>query len=144
MPIASHLARLLRPWRALQSAPGRRTVAIMRDREQLASLSLELADTTFRRARGLMGRASLEGIDGMLFVYPWPRITRIWMANTHMPLDALFVDRSGIIVKIAADLQPLSKQWVSSEKPVKWVLEIASGQAAALGLLVGDRLALDH
>lgn len=121
------------------------SVRIVRDGEQcLASLSLELANTIPRRARGLMGRAALEGRDGMLFVYPWPRIVRIWMAGTHIPLDAMFVDRSGLIVKVVADLQPHCKKWVFSEKPVKWVLELAAGRAAKLGVAVGDRVELDH
>lgn len=120
-------------------------VRIVRGGERcLASLNLELAKTIPRRAKGLMGRTALEGTDGMLFVYPWPRTVRIWMAGTPMSLDAVFVDRAGKIIKIAADLQPYCKKWVSSEKPVKWVLEITAGRAAKLGMVVGDRIEIDH
>lgn len=112
------------------------------DGSSIAALRLEIADTVRRRARGLMGRAELEA-DGMLFVYPWPRTARIWMAGTLIPLDAVFVDRTHTIVSIAADLQPHSRKWVSSGRPVKWVLEIRAGRAAALGLKPGDRVEFD-
>lgn len=144
MPTISRLASLLAPLRLFQFSPRQRAVEIMRDHQALASLSLEVADTPYRRARGLMGHATLEGTDGMLFVYPWPRTVRIWMAGTSIPLDVVFVDRSGMIVKVAAGLQPHCKKWVSSDKPVKWVLEIAAGRAAALGVKPGDRIEPGH
>lgn len=141
-PAASLLARLLAPLRLFRGA-GRRRVTIWRDRQALATLSPEVADTIFRRAKGLMGRPAL-GADGMLFVYPWPRTVRIWMAGTLIPLDAVFVDRTNAIVKIAADLQAGSRKWVSSDRPVKWVLEIPAGQAFKLGLKIGDRIEFGH
>lgn len=144
MPTISSLASLLAPLRLFRSGSRLRTIEIMRDHRAVASFALEVADTPFRRARGLMGRAALEGADGMLFVYPWSRTARIWMAGTLVPLDAVFIDRSGMIVKVATDLQPHCKKWVSSGRPVKWVLEIAGGRAAALGVAVGDRVELDH
>lgn len=136
----SHLTGLLASLRLFLAGTRQRHVEIVRDHQTVASFTLEIANTPFRRARGLMGRAALEGADGMLFVYPWSRTVRIWMAGTHIPLDVLFIDRSGSIVKVATNLQPLSKKWVSSDKPVKWVIEIAAGRAAALGLAVGDRV----
>lgn len=123
--------------------PGRRhrVARILRDGQHtLSSLELELADSMPRRAKGLMGRSGLDGGDGMLFLYPWPRTVRIWMANTLIPLDVMFVDRSGRIVKIAPELQPHSRKWVSSDQAVKWVLEIAGGRAAVLGIQTGDRV----
>lgn len=104
------------------------------------SLVLERADNIFRRARGLMGRVSWDGTDGMLFVYPWPRVTGIWMAGTHLALDAVFVDGGGHIVKIVHDLVPESKQAVYSGARVKWLLEIPAGASDKLGLNVGDRI----
>ena len=143
MHTTSRLASFLAPLRLFLSGSRQRTVEIIRDHRAVASLSLELADTLFRRAKGLMGRAALEGTDGMLFVYPWSRTVRIWMAGTLYPLDVVFIDRAGTIVKVATDLQPLSKKWVSSDKPVKWVIEIAAGRAAALGLTVGDQVQIE-
>ncbi|GEM_PF-5983955 len=139
---ASRLAALLAPLRRYLAGPGRCRAQVLREGRDLASFALELADSPLRRARGLMGRAALEG-DGMLFVYPWPRTARIWMAGTHIPLDVLFVDRAGSIVKIAPELAPLDRKAVSSGQPVKWVIEIAAGRAAALGLAVGDRVRIE-
>ncbi len=85
-----------------------------------------------------MGRTAIARDGGMLFIYPWPRIVRIWMVGTALPLDAIFVDRSGSIVKIAHQMEPFSKRWVSSGVRVLWVLEIAAGEARRLDLSAGD------
>lgn len=135
-------ARLL-PWRPFQTGPRLCRIVISRGLQPLASFTVEVADGLFSRAKGLMGRPALEGSDGMLFVYPWPRTARIWMARTLIPLDAVFVDRAGAVVKIAANLQPHAKTPVSSDGPVKWVLEIAAGSAASHGLAIGDRLEIE-
>ena len=103
-------------------------------------LDLEIADKAWRRALGMMGKTQLRENDGMLLLYPRPRIVRLWMANTPLALDAIFVDEAGRILKIAHRLQPNSRRWVSSEKPAKWVLEIAGGQAMHLGIATGDRV----
>ncbi len=110
----------------------------------IASFRLEIANSIHRRAKGLMGRTSLDGVDGMLFVYPWSRTVHIWMAGTPIPLDALFVGRSGVIVEIAKDMQPHSKKWVSSGQSVKSVLEIAGGRTGDLGIAIGDRVEIIH
>jgi uncharacterized membrane protein (UPF0127 family) len=104
------------------------------------TLQLELADKSWRRALGLMGKTQILDNDGMLFVYPRPRLVRLWMANTALTLDAIFVDGDGCILKIAHRLQPYSRRWVSSEKPAKWVLEIAGGQSMQLGIAAGDQV----
>lgn len=103
-------------------------------------LQLEMADKSWRRALGMMGKTQIRDNDGMLFVYPRPRLVRFWMANTALALDAIFVDGNGSILKIAHQLQPYSRRWVSSEKPAKWVLEIAGGQAMQLGIATGDQV----
>lgn len=121
-----------------------RLVRIVRHgRDCLATLHLEVADSIHRRAKGLMGRTSLVGADGMLFIYPWPRTVRIWMASTLIPLDALFVDRSGTIIKIAKSMSPRSRKWISSGQSVKWVLEIEGGRAEVLGIVVGDHMEIE-
>lgn len=120
-------------------------VRVLRNGEEcLASLHLEVANTIRLRAKGLMGRASLDGADGMLFIYPWPRTVRIWMAGTRIPLDALFIDRSGMIIKIARNMQPHTKKWVSSDEAVKWVIEIGGGRAEKLGIVAGDKVEIEQ
>jgi uncharacterized membrane protein (UPF0127 family) len=88
----------------------------------------------------LKGRKSLAADGGMLFVYPWQRVVRIWMADTPIPLDVMFVEPGGKIVKIAAGLAPSSLRWTSSEVAVRWVVEVAAGTAARHGIEVGDRV----
>lgn len=101
---------------------------------------VDVASNPLARARGLMGRTAWEGVEGMLFVYPWPRKTGIWMAGTHLPLDAVFVDRGGRIVGIARDLQPFSKSVQGSTTAVKWLVELPAGRCESMGLSVGDNL----
>lgn len=116
-------------------------VRLQRNTQTLATLNLERADTPWRRARGLMGRTAVEG-DGMLFIYPWPRVARIWMAGTRIPLDVLFIDRAGQVVALAEGLQPHDKHPVSSGRPVKWVIELPAGRVVELGVRTGDVLEL--
>jgi uncharacterized membrane protein (UPF0127 family) len=105
-------------------------------------LDLEVADSLWRRALGMMGRTDINANGGMIFIYPHPRIVRLWMANTPLSLDAIFVDETSRILKIAHRLQPNSRRWVSSDTQVKWVLEIPGGQAIALGISTGDLVSL--
>lgn len=138
----SILTMLFTKW--LNQPPPPAAVEIQRGGEVIAGFELEVANTIFRRSRGLMGRSSLGRSDGMLFIYPWSRIVRIWMAGTPLPLDVVFVDRTGQIVKIEPNMKPFSWKSVSSGCSVKWVMELAGGEAARCGLGVGDfvRIAL--
>jgi len=105
-------------------------------------LNLEVADSLWRRALGMMGQTEIHENDGMIFIYPHPRNVRLWMANTPLSLDAIFVDDTGRILKIAHRLQPYSRCRVSSGRRAKWVLEIAGGEATRLGIAAGDRVRL--
>ena len=114
------------------------SIEIQRGGEVVAGFELEVANTIIKRGRGLMGRSSLGCSDGMLFIYPWSRTARIWMAGTSLPLDVAFVDKEGKIVKIAEKMKPFSRKPVSSGCPVKWVMELAGGECARCGMQVGD------
>ena len=114
------------------------TVEIQRGGEVVAVFELEVANTIIKRSRGLMGRSSLGCLDGMLFIYPWSRTVRIWMAGTPLPLDVAFVDKEGEIVRIAPNMKPFSRKPVSSGCPAKWVMELAGGEGACCGMQVGD------
>jgi len=118
------------------------TAIITRRNEPVATLRVEVARNIWRRARGLMGRQRLAENSGMLFVYPWPRVVRIWMARVPMALDVLFIDRRGRVAQIAAELRPASVQWTCSSTAVSWVLELAAGVAERIGIAVGDRVAV--
>ena len=99
-----------------------------------------IADTTPRRAQGLMFVKSLAPLRGMLFVYPQPRVVSMWMKNTLIPLDMLFVAGDGRIIRIAQRTQPHSLEQITSMGPVVAVIEIAGGEAARLGIATGARV----
>ena len=100
-----------------------------------------LADTPTKRTQGLMHVADLPENEGMLFVFRPPRYVSMWMKNTVISLDILFLNPSGRIVKIHKNAEPLSLASVPSHARVKWVLELNAGVAGKLNLRLGDRLA---
>jgi uncharacterized membrane protein (UPF0127 family) len=98
------------------------------------------ADTPESRAQGLMYVAKLRDDEAMMFVYDSPQIVSMWMKNTYLPLDMLFVDADGCIVSIAERTKPLSLATIASGTPVVLVVEVKGGLAASRGLRVGDRV----
>ena len=100
-----------------------------------------LADTPAKRAQGLMHITDLPENVGMLFVFSRPRQVSMWMKNTVISLDILFLNPSGRIVKIHKNAEPLSLASIPSHARVKWVLELNAGVAGKLNLRLGDRLA---
>ena len=101
---------------------------------------VELAETPEQRARGLMFRRSLAPDAGMLFLFPERERPTMWMANTWLPLDMLFVAADGRIVHVFANAVPRSRLTISSPRPARMVLELAGGTARRLGIAPGDRL----
>ena len=99
-----------------------------------------LADTPAKRAQGLMHVTDLPENAGMLFVFSQPRQVSMWMKNTVISLDILFLNPNGRIVKIQKNAKPLSLASITSRAKVKWVLELNAGVAAKLDLQPGDRL----
>lgn len=98
----------------------------------------EIADTEASRTRGMMYRESMEPNAAMLFDFEVVRPVAIWMANTMIPLDIIFVREDGTIAKIVANAQPYSRRSMPSDFPVLAVLEIAGGRAAETGIAPGD------
>jgi uncharacterized protein len=100
---------------------------------------IELAARPAERERGLMYRQSLAADAGMLFDFGEDRPVSMWMKNTFIPLDMLFITRDGTIIAIAADTVPQSLDIISSGRPVRAVLEIKGGEAARQGIVPGAR-----
>ncbi len=100
--------------------------------------AVEVAKTKEELRQGLMSRAHLSADRGMLFLTESPRIMHMWMKNTLIPLDMLFVDSAGTIVYIAERAEPESTRIISYDSPVAAVLEIAGGQVDSRGIVVGD------
>lgn len=101
---------------------------------------VEVADTDQSKAVGLMFRTSLADDRGMLFHYGRTQIITMWMRNTYIPLDMLFITADGKIAGIEAMTEPLSEAIITSNQPVAAVLEIAGGAAKRLGIAPGDRV----
>jgi uncharacterized membrane protein (UPF0127 family) len=101
---------------------------------------VELAESRQQQAQGLMYRQSLAADAGMLFIYRPARPVSMWMKNTLIPLDMLFIAEDGLIVKVAERAVPLALTTISSDERVRAVLEINGGLANRLGIRPGDRV----
>jgi uncharacterized membrane protein (UPF0127 family) len=99
-----------------------------------------LADTPDRQQQGLMFLTDLPAGYGMLFPQQAPRQMSMWMKNTYVALDMLFIGADGRVLHIAHDTKPLSEDIISSGGPVSAVLEIRAGDAKRLGLREGSRV----
>lgn len=102
--------------------------------------AIEMADSDERRALGLMYRTSLPADAGMLFDFKVDQPVAMWMRNTRIPLDMLFIARDGRIVNIAERTVPFSETSIPSKGPVRAVLELNGGTSARLGIKPGDRV----
>ena len=116
-------------------------IEIEKVRGENVVINAYIADTPAKRAQGLMHVTDLPENAGMLLVFSQPRQISIWMKNTLISLDILFLNPSGRIVKIHKNAEPLSLASIPSHARVKWVLELNAGVAGKLNLRLGDRLA---
>lgn len=113
------------------------TVTIRSDGGQ-HRFKVEIATTQRQMMQGLMFRRHLDADAGMLFVYEQPAESDMWMKNTLIPLDMLFIRKGGKIGKIAERTMPMSEAVISSGGPVIAVLEVNAGTVSRLGIKVGD------
>jgi hypothetical protein len=98
------------------------------------------ADTPETRAQGLMFVKQMRPDQAMIFVYEPAQQVGMWMKNTLIPLDMLFVDDGGCVVKVHERARPGDLDTIVAEVPVVLVVELAGGTAAALGIARGDRV----
>jgi uncharacterized protein len=96
------------------------------------------AATPQQQMQGLMFVRDLPADRGMLFTEQQPRVASMWMKNTYVPLDMLFIDARGKIVKIIAMTKPFSLEVLSSGVPIKAVLELRGGEAKRRHIHIGD------
>ena len=102
--------------------------------------TVEIATTPGQMQQGLMFRPSLPPDSGMLFDYGHPVPAMMWMKNTLIPLDMLFVDAQGRVVNIHERAVPGSLDTISAAGPVRATIELNGGTAARLGIKPGDRV----
>ena len=99
-----------------------------------------IAASAAQHRRGLMHVRELPRFSGMLFIYPDAARRSMWMKNTYIPLDMLFIRGDGTVSSIAADTEPLSLASIASTEPVRYVLELNAGVARELGIEPGSRI----
>ena len=99
-----------------------------------------IAETPRQQQQGLMFVRDLSAARGMLFVAKEPRVFDMWMRNTYIPLDMVFIDGRGRIQQIVEQTTPHSLEIIRARDPALAVLEIAGGEAKKLGLHPGQRV----
>jgi hypothetical protein len=101
---------------------------------------VELADNEEKRTIGLMHRLKLQPNEGMLFDFKRKRLVTMWMRNTFIPLDMIFLSDKGVVLNIAKQTEPHSEELISSKFLVRAVLEVNSGIIDQIGLKLGDKI----
>lgn len=105
---------------------------------------VEVARTQLQQMTGLMYRTRLADTAGMLFPHPAPAELTMWMRNTYIPLDMVFVGQDGRVLRIEEMTEPMSERVISSLGPASAVLELAGGAAKRLGIAPGDVVRHPH
>ena len=139
-PLVVFLALLVFVSGCREAEPARGAVHIHTTAGVTVTYRVEVATTDTDRSRGLMFRKSMPEDGGMLFIFKPARQVAMWMKNTLLPLDMLFIDAGGRIEKIAANTVPMSTDHIYSEADIVAVLELNAGQAVRRGIEVGDKV----
>lgn len=114
--------------------------AIIQTSSGMLYFDVEMATSDAQRIQGLQFRDVLAPDAGMLFDFGYTRRVAMWMKDTLISLDMLFIDVDGMIRHIYHDAEPLSLSRIDSHDPVRGVLELPAGTATRLGIKPGDRL----
>jgi len=104
------------------------------------AFQIEVAETAAEKSRGLMFRRSLADDAGMLFPYSPPQEATMWMRNTYISLDMVFIRQDGTVHRIEANTEPFSETVIASNGDVAAVLELKAGTARNIQLKPGDKV----
>ena len=107
---------------------------------KIYKLDVYIADSNYKRKKGLMYIENLPINHGMLFKFDSPRVASMWMKNTQISLDILFVDENQTITKVHSKARPFNLNKIKSNNKVKWVLEMNGGLAKELNIKTGDSM----
>ena len=108
--------------------------------KSILDFDVEIAKTEKELEKGLMFRTSLDHRRGMLFIFPESHSPKIWMKNTLIYLDVLFISQKGVIQDITPSAKPLSFEIIQSKKHSPRVLELKGGTCRKLGIFPGHRV----
>jgi uncharacterized protein len=140
MPLVAALAVLV-----LCGHPGARAASVqpleIATKSGVQVFSVEMATTEEEKTTGLMYRKELPDGKGMLFDFSPEQQISMWMKNTYISLDMIFIRADGRILRIAENTEPLSTKIISSGGLAKGVLEVIAGTAQKYGIQPGDRVA---
>lgn len=128
------------PYEEKPQSLAKEKLTILSSAEQRHDFVVEVAKTREEQRVGMMYRKSVPRNTGMLFLFNDEKMRSFWMKNTHVSLDLLFIRADGVIVHVHEKAEPFSLAPIPSERPAKAVLEVGGGEAARLGLSVGDRV----
>ena len=104
------------------------------------TFNVEVAKTIEKRRTGLMYRKKLLNNEGMLFIFPREKIIQLWMKNTYIPLDVIFISENKVIVDIKKNMEKLSETIVKSKVKSRYALEFNAGLINKLAIEIGDRV----
>ena len=124
--------------------PSEINFALLKIKDKDIVFEVEIADTKEKREKGLMFRPILDKKKGMLFILPEPNFANIWMKNTILSLDILFISENNIIVDFVKETLPLSEKVHTSEVLVKYILEINAGLIDKIGIKIGDIIKIEY
>ena len=99
----------------------------------------EIADTPAARTKGLQNRFELVENTGMYFIFEYPRRVSMWMKDTYIPLDMVFVYEQGYVVQIKENAQPLDETLIPSFEPVAGVIELPAGTVRKYKIKLSDQ-----
>jgi uncharacterized membrane protein (UPF0127 family) len=118
------------------------TLVLETSGDRCIRIETRFADTPEQQSQGLMFIEAMDEFQGMYFRYSTPSQINMWMRNTLIPLDMVFVRENGRIARIAFETRPYSEERISSGVPVAGVLELNGGFASRWRLRAGNRLLL--
>ena len=105
--------------------------------------NIEIADTEEKKKQGLMFRTKLKKNEGMIFDFGETKPVSMWMKNTYIPLDMIFISEEGKILDFIENAKPLSETILTPKFAARYALEVNGGTVKKLGLNVGDSVICD-
>lgn len=117
---------------------------IFANNKEIANFMVAIANNNKTREYGLMNLENLNQGHGMLFLFDKNQVINMWMKNTLIALDMIFIDENNIIVNIKEHAEPRSLSIISSQKPVKKVLEINAGLSKKLAIKTGQKIIYEN
>ncbi|MEM9280087.1 MAG: DUF192 domain-containing protein, partial [Pseudomonadota bacterium] len=102
------------------------------------TFTIEVADEDAERQRGLMFRQAMLPTHGMLFEFQKTQVIYMWMENTVLPLDMIFIRSDGSVARVEENTTPFSRRIIASGEPVSHVLELNAGMVRQIALKPDD------